>query len=96
MYPQQDTAPSCMQLMAQPAVFSSTAVPPFQSMPDLPQEIQKYIPSLAVLTGNEIARQAQINPAFVYLTNVVISGGYSGQLWQQLVSFATGLFWYNT
>lgn len=94
MYPTQDSQPSCLRLIAQPARFNSSSIPPFRQAPDMPAEIQKYIPSLAVLTGNVLADQAQVNSAFTYLFNLVASQQYAGELWFQIVNFSAAHFWF--
>lgn len=91
----QDSAPSCMQLIVQPAQFSSSQIPPCQAMADIPAEIQRYTQTMAVLVGNEIGRQAQVNPAYTFLFNSVAGGNYNNQLWHQIVGFSTLMLWYN-
>ena len=64
----QDTNPSCRHLAFQPAQFNSQSVPPVPQMQDIPPQLQQYIPAMGVTIGNSLAKMAQINPAFIYLS----------------------------
>lgn len=93
---QQDTNPSCLRLQLQPAQFNSQSVPPVPQMPDIPPQLQQYIPAMGVQVGNSIARMATINPAFTYLANLVTGGRYQSPLWYQMVQFGMMVLWIKT
>lgn len=89
----QDTNPSCTRLMVQLPSFSSQALPPYPQMPDVPQVIQQYVPSVAVLVGNTLRNAANQNEAFRYLANVVGTTSFQAPIWSQMVSFGVMLLW---